>query len=43
LESCLGKPVTTHAQEHRAGKENGGIVCVANEVNGSPVKIEPAA
>ena len=43
LESRLGKPVTTPLQDDRGGDEDGTIVRVANEVIGSPVKIEPAA
>ncbi len=43
LESRLGRPVTTPLRDHRVGREDGGIVRVANEDNGSPAKIESAA
>ena len=46
LESRLGKPVTTSLRDlrdNRNGEGDGWTVRVANEVNGSPVKIESAA
>jgi hypothetical protein len=46
LESRLGKPVATHLRDMRdnpVGAGDGGSVRVANEVNGSPVRIESAA
>jgi hypothetical protein len=45
LESRLGKPVTTPLQDtrdNRVGVGDGRTVRVANEVNGSPVRIESA-
>ena len=42
LESRLGKPVTTPLRDNQVGAEDGGSVRVANEVNGSPIKIESA-
>ncbi len=46
LESRLGKPVTTSLRDlrcNRNGEGDGWTIRVANEVNGSPVKIESAA
>ena len=46
LESRLGKPVTTSLRDirdNRNGEGDGRTVRVANEANGSPVKIESAA
>jgi hypothetical protein len=46
LESRLGKPVTTplrDMRDNRIGEGEGRTVRVANEVNGSPEKIESAA
>ena len=40
LESRLGKPVYASWRDNRAGGENAGTARVANEANGSPVKIE---
>jgi hypothetical protein len=46
LESRLGKPVTTllrDMRDNRVGEGDGRIVRVANEVSGSPIRIESAA
>lgn len=43
LESRLGKPITMSLRDNRAGKEHGGSVPVANEVNGPSAKNKSAA